>query len=210
MEFLPLAEWWYNTNQVSPYELLYGQSPPIHIPYLAGTSVVEAVDRSLTARDAKLSLIKHNLHRAQNRMVQMANSHRSEREFRVGDWVYLKLQPFRQSSLVQQRMHKLSAKYAGPFQVLAKVGAVAYQLKLPASGKIYDVFHVSLLKLKVGDSLGTVPLPEALISADVVLVPEKILGRTFSKVRNSATMWLIKWQNVLKRKPHGCLLLIVF
>ena len=50
-KWLPLAEWWYNTTfhsaiQTTPYEVVYGQPPPIHLPYLPGESKVQLVDRS--------------------------------------------------------------------------------------------------------------------------------------------------------------------
>ncbi|GJR91413.1 gypsy/ty3 retroelement polyprotein [Tanacetum coccineum] len=56
MKWLSLAEWWYNTNHHSainttPYEIVYGQSPPIHVPYVGGDIRVELVDRTLTARE---------------------------------------------------------------------------------------------------------------------------------------------------------------
>jgi hypothetical protein len=42
-----------------------------------------------------LKLLKDNLVMAQNRMKQQANQHHSEREFEVGDWVFLRLQPYK-------------------------------------------------------------------------------------------------------------------
>ena len=95
-----MAEFWYNTNHHSainttPYEVVYGQTPPLHIPYVAGESVVEAVDRSMLAREEAIKMCKFHLKRAQDRMVNQANKHRSERVFDVGMWVYLKLQPHR-------------------------------------------------------------------------------------------------------------------
>lgn len=78
---------------------MYGQPPPIHIPYQPGESKVETVDRSLIAREDTIRILKINLHKAQNRMKQIADGHQSERVFEVGDWVYLKLQPYRQSSV---------------------------------------------------------------------------------------------------------------
>ncbi|GJV94168.1 retrotransposon protein [Tanacetum coccineum] len=55
-KWLSLAEWWYNTNyhsvlKTTPYEVLYGQTPPIHIPYVSGESRVDTIDRTLTARE---------------------------------------------------------------------------------------------------------------------------------------------------------------
>lgn len=69
--WLPLAEWWYNTSyhtalHTTPYEVVYGQPPPLHLPYLAGTSTVEAVDRSLKTREVAIKMVKFYLQRSQN------------------------------------------------------------------------------------------------------------------------------------------------
>ncbi|GKE19494.1 hypothetical protein Tco_1427071 [Tanacetum coccineum] len=64
-------------------------------------------------------------------MKTQEDKHRSEREFAVSDWVYLKLQPHRQVSMRMGKYGKLAPKYYGSFQVQAKVGAVAYKLDLP-------------------------------------------------------------------------------
>ena len=90
-----------------------------------------------------IALIKENLTKAQNRMKVFADKHRSERVFQEGDWVFLKLQPYRQQSVAIRRSLKLAAKYFGSFQISAKVGAVAYKLKLQEEpGFIqYFMFH---------------------------------------------------------------------
>lgn len=99
-KWLPLAEFWYNTpfhtaTQVTPYEVVYGQPPPIHLPYLQGESKVQVVAKCLEDREEMLLLLKFHLMRAQHRMKQQADLHRSERSFEIGDWVYVKLQPYR-------------------------------------------------------------------------------------------------------------------
>ncbi|XP_049353866.1 uncharacterized protein LOC125818385 [Solanum verrucosum] len=64
--YLPLAEWWYNTTyhtaiKCTPYEVLYGQKPPIHLSYLVGESSSDMVDRSLAAREASIHLLKFHI-----------------------------------------------------------------------------------------------------------------------------------------------------
>lgn len=150
-KLLPLAEFWYNTNfhtsiQTTPFEIVYGQPPPIHIPYVNGDSPVALVDRTLQAREHAINVMKFHLRRDQGRMKSFADQHRTDRTFVEGDWVYLKLQPYRKISVRQSQHHKLNAKFYGPFQVESKVGQVAYRLKLPNSASIHPVFHVSQLK----------------------------------------------------------------
>jgi len=57
-----------------------------------------------------------------------ADKHRSERHFNVGDEVFVKLQPYVQSTLAPRTNQKLSFKYFGPFTILERVGSVAYKL----------------------------------------------------------------------------------
>ena len=67
-------------------------------------------------------------------MKQQVYQHRSERSSDVGDWVFLRLQPYKQIFLKQARKdNKLSSKYYGPYKVLQKIGTMAYELELPAS-----------------------------------------------------------------------------
>ena len=68
-QWLPLAEWWYNTHfhtaiQLTPYEVVYSQPPPLHLPYLLGESNNAEVDRSLTRREEMLQTLKFHLARA--------------------------------------------------------------------------------------------------------------------------------------------------
>jgi hypothetical protein len=69
--------------------------------------------------------------------------------------------------------HKQSYKFFGPFQVIARVGTVAYRLALPPSSKIHPVVHVSQLRLAVGfkgDTPATLPssLPEFSIPVQIL------------------------------------------
>ena len=97
-----------------------------------------------------VQLLQQHLVRVQQRQKQQADKHRSERSFVVGDMVFLKIQPYVQSSLHKKANHKLSFKYFGPYKIVQKIGDVAYCLQLPAYSSIHPVFHVSLPKKAVG------------------------------------------------------------
>ena len=98
--WLSWAEFSYNTayhssTKITPFEVVYGQPPPTVTPYEPGTTRSANAGRSLAAKNKMLTLLKPNLLAAQNRMKTQADKHRSEREFQVGDSVYLCLVPYR-------------------------------------------------------------------------------------------------------------------
>lgn len=196
---LPLAEFWYNTNyhtatQVTPYEVVYGQAPPVHLPYLPGESKVQVVTKCLEDRERMLLLLKFHLMRAQHRMKQQADLHRSERSFEIGDWVYVKLQPYRQQSVVSRSNEKLSPKYFGPYYVSDYVGTVAYKLRFPEESRVHSVFHVSQLKRAVGDVTVSTQLP-SVVTEEHIKRPELILERKMVKRQGRAvTMVLTQWK----------------
>lgn len=55
---------------------------------------------------------------------------RKDRNFKVGEWVYLKLQPYRQQSTARRRNSKLSWRFYGPYQICQKIGSQACKLSL--------------------------------------------------------------------------------
>ena len=109
-------------------------------------------------------LVRQHLLRAQMRMKRQSDRKRSERSFSVGDWVFLKLQPYVQSSLARRSNQKLAFHFFGPYRVEAKVGAVAYKLALPPTSAIRPVFYVTQLKRSHGNHPLTDALPQTLFS----------------------------------------------
>ncbi|KAK4421918.1 hypothetical protein Salat_2142500 [Sesamum alatum] len=90
---------------------------------------------------------KDSLAKAQRRMKKYANMGRRQVELSMGDKVLLKLTPQIWKRISAKAVHKgLILKYDGPFEVLSKVGSLAYRLKFPDRIKLQPTFHVSFLK----------------------------------------------------------------
>ena len=96
-----------------------------------------------TAKAVKL--IKTRLVAAQDRQKKYADLHRQKREFVVGSFVFLKVSPWK-GKLRFGKKGKLSPRFVGPFEILKRVGEVAYEVALPPELEhIHNVFHVSVL-----------------------------------------------------------------
>lgn len=88
----------------------------------SGSTLVAAVDQWGMDMESTLKMVKEHLVQAQNHMKQLADRHRTKRVFQVGDWVYLRLQPYRQVTAQFRSNQKLAPKFYGPFQVIQNVG----------------------------------------------------------------------------------------
>lgn len=106
----------------------------------------------LKDREVTFKILKENLWEAQERMKKFTDLNRTEREFTDGDWVYLRLKPYRQLLVDARQNQKLAPRYYGSFEIEVKVGKVAYCLQLPPESKIHPVFHVSSLKKRLGST----------------------------------------------------------
>nr|GEV36446.1 Ty3/gypsy retrotransposon protein [Tanacetum cinerariifolium] len=129
-------------------------------------------------------------------MTDQPNKHRVDKEFEVGELVYLRSWVYRQTSVARRDVHKLSRRFFGPFKVLEKIRKVAYRLDLPTGSRIHPVFHVSLLRPSQGDpNPSTIPLPDKIIDDIPVLQPEEILDhRTVHKNGMPNHQVLVKWK----------------
>ena len=133
---------------------LYGYHPPFITSSVRDSFKVQVVEDHMKHQQQVLQLLKEKLNLAQNRMKEQAYQHRSEQRFNVGDWVFLRLQPYKQMSLKNTKKdNKLSPKYYGPYKVLQNIYSMAYKLELLASSQVHLVFHVSGLKKVISDKL---------------------------------------------------------
>lgn len=129
------------------YEAMYGRFPPLLLDYVTSSSTIASIDDLLLTRNNLIHDLLTNLLRAQTWMCNQANTAHSGISFFVGDWVFVKLQPYRKTSVsMHQHNHKLSWCFFKPFQISEKIGVVAYRLSLLVAAGLHDVFH--LLKLK--------------------------------------------------------------
>ncbi|GJZ19340.1 ty3-gypsy retrotransposon protein [Tanacetum coccineum] len=183
--------------RMTPFEAIYGRSPPSLKDYLTGTSPVATLDDLLSTCTHLLDQLKSKLLKAQLRMKNLADMHRTAVEFKEDDWVFVKLQPYRQSTLDHRKSNKLARRFYGPFQILARVGSVAYRLDLPDTAKVHNVFHVSLLKKCVGDPKAIVAsLPSEFFGAHPILLPDRVVdSRTILQNGRSIQQVLVQWQN---------------
>ena len=124
---------------MAPYEALYGR--PCRSPYDG-----PRWERASSLVLEKVSLIRQRLLMAQSRQKSYADVRRRPLEFEVGNHVFLKVMPKRGVVWFGKR-GKLSPRFIGPFEILERVGTVAYWLALlPSMSGVHEVFHVSMLR----------------------------------------------------------------
>ena len=93
-----------------------------------------------------MKMIRERLKVATNRQKSYANMRRKDIRYEIGEKVFLKVSPWKKVMRFRKN-GKLSPKFIGPYEVLEKVGLVAYRLALPLElEKIHNVFHVSMLR----------------------------------------------------------------
>ncbi|GAU11620.1 hypothetical protein TSUD_346120 [Trifolium subterraneum] len=199
-KMLSWSEFWYNTAfqtsiGMTPFKAVYGRDPPYLNRYVAQDSDPPTLRAELMERDTILQQLKNNLLKAQQYMKKQADKHRIELQFQIGDLVLVKLQPYRQHSVALRKNQKLGLRYFGPFEIIAKVGAVAYKLKLPDYAKIHPVFHVSQLKpFKGFTNEQYFPLPLTMTEIGPLSQPIDVLQvRTIIKGTKKVHQVLIQW-----------------
>lgn len=182
---------------MSPFEALYGIKPRQICHPNSNRSSVATVEDFQVKREAMNHILHEAIQIAQSKYKHYADRNRREVELQVGDWVFLKLQPYKKLSVAVRKYLKLSHWYYGPYKVLQRIGTVAYTLELPPGSLIHPVFHVSLLKKKIGSKYApSTTLPRLGAKGQFIVYPVKILSRRSIKRGNVAVVqWLVQWSH---------------
>ena len=117
---------------MSPYEALYGRRCKTPVTWDNPVNRVVIGPEFLKEMEQEVVKIRQNLKASQDKQKTYADKHRMNREFSIGDHVYLRVKA-KKSSLKLGICAKLSPRYCGSFEVLERIGPIAYRLALPAS-----------------------------------------------------------------------------
>ena len=125
---------------------------------------------------------------AYSRQKSYGGHRRRDLEFEEGDNVYLKISPMK--GVVRfGKKGKLSSRYVGPFEILKRVGKVAYELKRPSElASVHPVFHVLILKKCISDPESIPPIEGLGVKDNLSYeeFPVQIIDRQVKKLRNKA------------------------
>ncbi len=206
--YLPLVEFAYNKSyqasiDMAPYKAIYGRrcrSPicwdDIEECRIIGPDLVEDAK-------AKVRVAKQRLLAAQRRQKSYVDWHRRDLEFQVGDHALLKVSPARGIKRFILR-NKLSPRFVGPFEILERIGTVAYRLALPHGlTGVHNVFHVSMLRKYIRDPSHVINPTIAQLRGDLSNdeAPSRILAHDEKKMRNKTILYVkVQWKNHEKRE----------
>lgn len=156
VECLPLIEFTYNNSFHSSigmalFEALYGRRCRTPLCwYESGESALLGPEVVQETTD-KVKMIQEKMRASQSRQKSYHDKRRKDIEFQVGDHVFLRVNPITGVGRAL-KCRKLTPRFVGPFEIVEKVGIVAYRIALPPSlSNLHDVFHVSQLQKYVYD-----------------------------------------------------------
>ena len=152
---------------MAPYEALYGRKcrSPVHWDEAGERQFLgpELVEQATEA----IKKIREKMKTAQSRQKSYADRRRRPLEFEPGEKVFLKISPTKRITRFRKR-GKLNPRFIGPFEILERVGKVAYRLALPPSlSGVHDIFHVSMLRKYIADPSHILRYPEVEVTPDL-------------------------------------------
>ena len=201
---LPLAEFAYNNSYhtsigMAPYETLYGRRCRTPVCWVETGEKLLLGPELVQETTNRIKLLKEKLKTAQDRQKSYADRRRKPLEFQVGDHVFLKATPYTTVGKAT-KVKKLQPRYVGPFQILKRIGPVAYQLALPPNlSNLHSVFHVSQLRKYVADSSHTLTADEVELEPNLThrAQPVMIIDRGVKRLRNkSVPLVKVLWKSL--------------
>ncbi|KAE8216955.1 hypothetical protein CF319_g8841, partial [Tilletia indica] len=203
-DFLPLAEFAYNnsehsTTQTTPFFANKGYHPSFDFKAPQG----DIVGQDNPYHPLATSVVDHlaSIHSFLVEQITLANErsakaydakHMPSPNFNIGDMVMLSSKNIK----TKRPSHKLDYRFLGPFKILDKIGTHAYRLQLPASMKIHNVFHVSLLEPHKSNTItGRIqpPPPPVEVDGDIEYEVERIVDSKLDRRYSSPLRYLVEW-----------------
>ncbi|CAJ2673837.1 unnamed protein product [Trifolium pratense] len=174
---LPLIEFAYNNSYhssigMAPYEALYGRKCRTPLCWsevgdkgILGPEIIQETTE-------KIKMIQEKMKVAQSRQKSYADKRRRPLEFKEGDHVFLKVTP-RLGLRGIFKTKKLSPRYIRPYQIIKRVGTVAYKLALPPSlSGLHNVFHVSQLRKYISNPFQSLSVESVDLKSDLTFQPQ--------------------------------------
>ncbi|PNY05237.1 retrotransposon-related protein [Trifolium pratense] len=188
---LPLIEFTYNNSYhssigMAPFEALYGRKCRTPLCWFESGESVMLGPEIVQETTEKIRMIREKMKASQSRQKSYHDKRRKDIEFQEGDHVFLRVTSTTGVGRAL-KSRKLTSRFIGPFQILRKVGKVAYKIALPPSlANLHDVFHVSQLRKYVSDPTHVIESDNIQVRDDLTIetVPLRIEGREIKKLRN--------------------------
>ncbi|CAJ2642348.1 unnamed protein product [Trifolium pratense] len=188
---LPLIEFTYNNSfhssiGMAPFEALYGRRCRTPLCWFESGESVILGPEIVQETTEKIRMIREKMKASQSRQKSYHDKRRKDIEFQEGDHVFLRVTSTTGIGRAL-KSRKLTSKFIGPYQILKRVGKVAYRIALPPSlANLHDVFHVSQLRKYVRDPSHVIESDDVQVRDDLTVetVPLRIEGREVKKLRN--------------------------
>ncbi|KAF5801008.1 putative nucleotidyltransferase, Ribonuclease H [Helianthus annuus] len=198
---LPLIEFSYNNSyhtsiKAAPFEALYGRKCRSPVCWAEVGEVQLSGPEIVFQTTDKIVQIRERLKAARDRQKSYADPKRKDLHFEVGEKVLLKVSPWK-GVMRFGKKGKLSPRYIGPFEVIERVGSVAYKLNLPEDlNGIHNVFHICNLKKCFADESLVIPHTDVHIDESLKFIekPLSIEDRQVKKLRRKhVPIVKVKW-----------------
>ena len=146
----------------------------------------------------KVKMIRDRLKVSTNRHISYADMKRKNIPYEVGEKVFMKVSPLKKVMRFGKK-GKLNPIFIGPYEMIEKVGLVAYRLELPSElEKIHNMFHVSMLQSYQSDSSHVVSSETIELRPNLTYEekPVEILAREVKELRNKKiSLVKVMWRN---------------